>query len=194
MEPELLQANACRSHVNGYVISAAVMQDASPTDHRRAFHGKPHGLEPWPLAWRVLAATVAVSVVLAGCGSHEDKRSAGSARRTPSVTSGPAASSTSTATNTAPPAAEAYWPYNKLVGELAGRTLTLPHGQVRLDRTLLECAGDGAPQKIGPTRRWSHYTCTQTLFRGGVDRDVTFDVAILNATQLRISSQRYGAE
>jgi hypothetical protein len=172
------------------------MQDASPTDPRHAFHGKPHGLEPWPLAWRVLAATVAVSVVLAGCGGgHEGKRPAGSAQRTTSATSGRAGSPMPTATKTTSlAAAEAYWPYNKLVGKLAGRTLTLPHGPVRLDRTLLECAGEGAPRKSGTTRRWSHYTCTQTLFRGGVDRDVTFDVAILNATQLRISSQRYGAE
>jgi hypothetical protein len=81
-----------------------------------------------------------------------------------------------------------------LVARLAGRTLVLPGGPVRLDGTLLECVGTGAPRTVGSTRRWSRYTCTQTLFRGGVDRDVTFDVAILNVTQLRISSQRYGAE
>jgi hypothetical protein len=80
------------------------------------------------------------------------------------------------------------------VARLAGRTLALPKGPVRLNGALLECAGDGAPRQTGSTRRWSRYTCTQTLFRGGVDRDVTFDVAILNSKQLRISSQRYGPD
>jgi hypothetical protein len=44
----------------------------------------------------------------------------------------------------------------------------------------------------GATRRWSRYTCTQTMFRGGVDRDLTFDVQILSPGQLKITSRRYG--
>jgi len=142
---------------------------------------------------RVLAATFVVSV-LAGCGGgHAAKPSAASVQTTPSD-SRPATAPVSTATSTTPPAAEAYWPYNKLLARLAGRMLTLPDGPVRLDGTLLECAGVGPSRTIGSARRWSRYTCTQTLFRGGVDRDFTFDVAILSATELRISSQRYGAE
>ncbi len=72
--------------------------------------------------------------------------------------------------------------------------MALPNGTVRLDPGLLECNGDGAPRQTGPTRRWSRYTCTQTLFRGGVDQDVTFDVAIQNEKDLRIISPHYGAE
>jgi hypothetical protein len=90
------------------------------------------------------------------------------------------------------PSAAAYWPYNKLIARLAGRTLVLPHERLRLDSALLECNGDGAPRKTGSTHRWRRYTCTETLFRGGGDRDVTFDVVISSATQLSIASPRYG--
>ena len=92
------------------------------------------------------------------------------------------------------PATGAYWPYAKLIGGLTGRTLTLPRGPVHLNGALIECNGEGAPIKAGPTRRWSRYTCTQTLFQNGVDRDVTFDVTILSTTRLSITSPRYGPE
>ena len=90
--------------------------------------------------------------------------------------------------------AGAYWPYEKLVGHLAGRTVSLQRGTVHLQSTLLECSGDGAPMKAGTTRRWSRYTCTQTLFQNGADRDVTFDVTILSSTQVSIGAARYGPE
>jgi hypothetical protein len=92
------------------------------------------------------------------------------------------------------PVAGAYWPYRKLVASLAGRTLVLPSGSVRLDASLLECNGEGSPVKDGRSREWSRYICTQTLFRGGVDRDVTFAVAIRNGSEVRIISPHYGSE
>jgi hypothetical protein len=88
----------------------------------------------------------------------------------------------------------AYWPYEKLVGHLAGRSLPLARGVLHLQSALLECNGDGTPVKTGTTRRWSRYTCTQTLFQNGADRDVTFDVTILSANQLSIGAPRYGPE
>ncbi len=88
----------------------------------------------------------------------------------------------------------AYWPYEKLVGYLAGRTVALKQGVLHLQSALLECNGDGTPVKTGTTRRWSHYTCTQTLFQNGADRDVTFDVTILSPTQATIGASRYGPE
>ena len=63
---------------------------------------------------------------------------------------------------------------------------------MRVNPALVECNGQGATVQIGLTRGWSRYTCTQTLFQGDVDRDVTFDVVILSATQLKITSERYG--
>jgi hypothetical protein len=91
-----------------------------------------------------------------------------------------------------PPEPGAYWPYEKVLRRLTGRTLALPHGPVRLDSALIECNGGGTPAKSGSTRRWSRYTCTQTLFENGVDRDVTFDVTILSTTRFSINSPRYG--
>ena len=91
-----------------------------------------------------------------------------------------------------PSAADAYWPYGKLVQSLSGRTIALARGAVQLNRALIECNGEGTPMTTGATRRWSRYTCTQTLFQGGVDNDVTFNVTILNAAQLSITSPRYG--
>jgi hypothetical protein len=82
----------------------------------------------------------------------------------------------------------------KLVASLAGRTITLSNAALRLDPALLECNGEGAARQTGCTHGWSHYTCTQTVFQGGVDHDVTFDVVILSATQLRIKSPRNGPE
>ena len=70
----------------------------------------------------------------------------------------------------------------------------LSEGRVRLDPSLVECNGGGAPRRTGPTRMWSRYTCTQTMFEGGADQDVTFDVVIQTTTELRIASPRYGSQ
>jgi hypothetical protein len=137
-------------------------------------------------------AALVVAALLSGCGGgHGGHTRTSTARPRPSVTSSATSATNRTVT---PSAAGAYWPYEKLVGHLAGRTLALAHGTVQLKSALLECNGDGAPVKSGATRSWSHYTCTQTLFQNGVDRDVTFGVKILNATQLSITSPRYGPE
>ncbi|MFL5859468.1 MAG: hypothetical protein ACJ780_01620 [Solirubrobacteraceae bacterium] len=58
----------------------------------------------------------------------------------------------------------------------------------------MECNGEGRPMQTGATRSWSRYTCTQTLWQNGMDRDFTFDVTILSPTRLRITSARYGPE
>ena len=101
---------------------------------------------------------------------------------------------TTTATTSTPPPAGAYWPFEKLVARLAGRTLALPRGPVRLDGALLECNGEGTTVRSRRSAGWSRYTCTQTMFGRGGDQDVTFEVVIENATQLRIVSPRYGAQ
>jgi hypothetical protein len=92
------------------------------------------------------------------------------------------------------PAVGAYWPYEKLIAHLAGRGVALGSGTVHLNPALLECNGNGAALKTGTTPRWSRYTCTQTIFQGGADHDVTFDVVISGPTQLTISSPRTGPE
>ncbi len=143
-----------------------------------------------------------MAALLIGCGGgHQAKPSAGGAQErsspslpaTPSATS-PATSATTTATTSAPPPADAYWPFEKLVARLAGRTLALPRGPVRLDAALLECNGEGTPVRSRRAAGWSRYACTQTMFQRGGDQDVTFGVVIENATQLRIVSPRYGSQ
>jgi hypothetical protein len=128
---------------------------------------------------------LALAVFLAGCGGGNGSRSSTrTVKATPPSTR---------ATGTTPPA-EAYWPYAKLVARLNGRTVTVSSAPVRLDPALIECNGDGAARQAGSTREWSRYTCTQTIFQGGADHDITFDVAILSATELRLTSARDGPE
>jgi hypothetical protein len=136
-------------------------------------------------------------MVLAGCGGSKPDRSSTGATVAPSSTAAPApapATSPSTAAGNPTPSAGAYWPYAKLIARLAGRTVTVPNATVRLDPALVECNGEGAVRRTGSTRDWSRYTCTQTIFEGGSDHDVTFEVVILGPTQLRISMARNGPE
>jgi hypothetical protein len=136
-------------------------------------------------------------MVLAGCGGSKPDKSSTRPAVAPSATAAPApgpATSPSTAATNPTPSAGAYWPYAKLVARLAGRTVTVSNATVRLDASLVECNGDGPPRPNGSTREWSRYTCTQTIFQGGGDRDLTFDVVISSPTQLRISSARSGPE
>ena len=140
---------------------------------------------------RFLTASSALFAValLAGCGGGRAKPSNSSTGGRSSASSSRKPATTTTATR---PSVTAYWPYEKLVARLAGRTVVFPRGPVRMNTALLVCNGDGAPLKAGAARRWRRYTCTQTVFRGGADHDVTFDVVISSATQLRITSPRYG--
>ena len=135
-------------------------------------------------------AALVLVALLAACGGDRAKPSTSATHGQSSASSSATAAITAT-TATRPPAA-AYWPYEKVVARLAGRALVLPRGRLRLNSGLLVCNGDGAPLKTGASRRWRRYTCTQTLFQGCVDRDVTFDVVITCATQLSITSPRYG--
>lgn len=152
----------------------------------------------------MLAAAVALIALLTGCGGgHNAKSSATTGqRRSASTAQAPAATTTTTAAAattstttgaTAPPAGP-FWTYTKLLAGLNGRTVVLSHSTVRLDSGLLECNGAGAATRTGAGRSWRRYTCTQTVFAGGADHDVTFDVATVSETQLKISSPRYGPE
>jgi hypothetical protein len=136
---------------------------------------------------------IALAMLLPGCGGgHRGNPSSRTAGGGPSAST-PGASPAAAAPPAVTPPAAAYWSYAKVINRLAGQTLVLPHGRVRLDGTLLECNGEGTPLLSGQARRWSRYTCTQTLFQAGADQDVTFDVAIWNASALRIISPRYGS-
>jgi hypothetical protein len=146
-------------------------------------------------------ATLVMAALVAGCSAgNRDKPSTGATAAQSATSSSPAPTPSSpatpptTAATGATPPADAFWPYAKLVARLAGQTITVSNATVRLDPALVECNGDGANRHSGATREWARYVCTQTVFQGGADRDVTFDVVISSATQLRITSPRTGPE
>jgi hypothetical protein len=144
-----------------------------------------------------LGAAGALAAGVAGCGGGDDAGSTGATStaaapaRTAStpVRTGPGANRAPAPRATGPP-----WPYAQLVRSLAGRTVSTPHGRVRLDPGLLECNGEGRVMRRGGTRSWRRYTCTQTLFRGGVDRDITFEVVSVGPRRVAIAGVRYGPE
>jgi hypothetical protein len=85
------------------------------------------------------------------------------------------------------------WPYMTLIERIAGTRVSMRRGSVRIDRDLVICNGEGPPVRRGGVRRWNEFTCTQTLFdRGGIGRDVTFRVRVLDRARFRITAARYG--
>jgi hypothetical protein len=136
----------------------------------------------------IAGAVIALAALVGGCGAGDRADPAATVTRTHSAP----APSASRARPEPAPAPGAQWSYRLLVRRLAGRSLAMPHGRVRVDPALLICSGRGRPVSRGGARRWSRYTCTQTTFRHGVDRDVTFDIRILGPRRLKITSRRYG--
>jgi hypothetical protein len=86
------------------------------------------------------------------------------------------------------------WPYRTLIARIAGKRVTLPDRRIRVNRDLVICSGEGKPILRGGIRRWKHFTCTQTLFRNGVDRDITFRVHVLDRIHCVITDPHYGPD
>jgi hypothetical protein len=84
------------------------------------------------------------------------------------------------------------WPYSVLVDRIDGTPVRLHERRFRISRDLVICSGEGVGVRRGSVRRWRHFTCTQTLFRGGVDHDVTFRVHVLGRTRFTITDVRSG--
>jgi len=144
-----------------------------------------------------LALAAALAVVLAGCGGGHRATSSTTATAgpaAPTTTPAPPATTTTGTAGATAPTGGPYWPYAKLLASLDGRTVVLTRSTVRLDSGLLECNGEGSSVATGSARGWRRYTCTQTVFQAGADHDVTFDVATVSATQLKITSPRYGPD
>ena len=85
-----------------------------------------------------------------------------------------------------------HWPYAKLIDRIDGARVRLPNGRARVAAHLVICNGEGRSVVRGRVRRWKHFTCTQTLFRGGVGRDITFRVHVRGQTRFTITHARYG--
>jgi hypothetical protein len=144
----------------------------------------------------VALAAAAGTVGAGGCGPG------GAATTDASAPGRGRAGATTAAVATAPGTAEAAerreqgaaWSYAKLTSQLHGRVVRVGDRRVVIDRRLLLCSGDGAPRNVGGSSRWSRFTCTQTLFTGGVDRDVTFDVSIVDRDAIEVGAARYGPD
>jgi hypothetical protein len=86
------------------------------------------------------------------------------------------------------------WPYAELVRRLDGATVSVNHNRLSIDPSLITCNGEGPGTPANGGRRWNRFTCTQTTFRGGVDRDITFEVVVLGDRKFRIRNARYGPD
>jgi hypothetical protein len=86
------------------------------------------------------------------------------------------------------------WSYAELIRRLEGEAITVDHNRVALDPGLITCNGEGPGTPAGGGRRWSRFTCTQTTFRGGVDRDITFEVVVVGDRKFRVANARYGPD
>jgi hypothetical protein len=86
------------------------------------------------------------------------------------------------------------WTMAKLLRRLGGASVHVGSwtGHVQTASTL--CSGDGRAARWGGIGHWRHFTCTWTVFAGGIDRDVTFRVHTLTRTRFLITNARFGAE
>jgi hypothetical protein len=100
---------------------------------------------------------------------------------------------------TAAPLADAHrsswtWSYSVLVDRIAGAPVRFHERRFRISRDLVICSGEGSGVRRGSIRRWRHFICTQTLFRHGIDQDVTFRVHVLGRTRYVVTDVQYGTE
>jgi hypothetical protein len=86
------------------------------------------------------------------------------------------------------------WSYGVLVDRIARAQVTLEGRRIRVSPDLVICSGEGVGIRRRGVRRWRHFTCTQTLLRGRVGRDVTFRVHVLGKTRFTVTDVRYGPE
>jgi hypothetical protein len=139
------------------------------------------------LALLTLAAGVTVLLVVVHTGGSDSGQRAApgsSAQRT----------ETGQGTRSEGGSARGSWSYAQLIRRLDGEAVTVDGNRVSLDPGLITCNGEGRGTPAGGGRRWSRFTCTQTTFRGGVDRDITFEVVVLGDRNFRFANARYGPD
>ncbi|HYY21110.1 MAG TPA: hypothetical protein VE780_04465 [Thermoleophilaceae bacterium] len=139
------------------------------------------------LALLTLAAVVTVLLVVVNTGGSDSGQRAApgsSAQRT----------ETGRGTRSEGGSARGSWSYAQLIRRLDGEAVTVAGKRVALDPGLLTCNGEGRGTPADGGRRWGRFTCTQTTFRGGVDRDITFEVVVLGDGNFRFANARYGPD
>jgi hypothetical protein len=139
------------------------------------------------LALLTLAAGVTVLLVVVNTGGSDSGQRAAPGSSAPRTETGQRARSEGGT-------AHGSWSYAQLIRRLDGEAVTLDGNRVSLDPGLLTCNGEGPGSPAGGGRRWSRFTCTQTTFRGGVDRDITFEVVVLGDRRFQVTNARYGPD
>jgi len=94
-----------------------------------------------------------------------------------------------------PPAAHAasrLWSYDDLMHRLRTATITVGRAKVAVDPSLVVCNGVGRPTVMRGVRRWRRFTCTQTIFRAGTMRDVTFGLRTIDGRRFTVLYARVG--
>jgi hypothetical protein len=139
------------------------------------------------LALLTLAAGVTVLLVVVNTGGSDSDQRTSPKSPAPRTETGQRARSQGGAPRGS-------WSYAELIRRLDGEAVTVDGNRVSLDPGLITCNGEGPGAPAGGGRRWSRFTCTQTTFRGGVDRDVTFEVVVLGERKFRVRNARYGPD
>jgi hypothetical protein len=70
------------------------------------------------------------------------------------------------------------WPVEKVMQTIDGTRLGVDGRRLRIDSATALCSGLGSPVVRSGVRRWRAFDCTYTTFKGGIDRDVEFRVAV----------------
>jgi hypothetical protein len=80
-----------------------------------------------------------------------------------------------------------YWSVARVMRAIDDAPVTIDGRKVRIDSKTTLCSGAGASRRDGGVRRWRRFRCTYTTFvKGFVDRDLDFDVRVLDARRFRI--------
>jgi hypothetical protein len=58
--------------------------------------------------------------------------------------------------------------------------------------SMVVCNGMGRPAVVAGVRHWRRFTCTQTIFRNGAIREITFGVRALGKLRFSVVYARYG--
>ena len=133
-------------------------------------------------ALAVIAACVVAAVVIYR-GAHSDAPTSSTAP--PAVTAQP------TTTPLALPRTRSSWPVEKLMRAIDGARLRVDGRSVAIDSATALCSGRGSPVVRMGVRRWRAFDCTYTTFKGGIDRDIEFRVAVAGPNHYSVLSSNW---
>ena len=72
-----------------------------------------------------------------------------------------------------------------------GTRLRVGGRSVPIDSATALCSGLGIPVVRSGVRRWRAFDCTYTTFKGGIDRDVEFRLAVAGPSRYSVLSANW---